>query len=221
MPEQPPVHTVEYLERVAHHGFDPKGFDARGPGTETPLPDGVFGPADLFDPALYPAVEFAMPGGKRVWVHPGTVEHAAWIAGQVARERRRAATDEDDGGAAQFTGLIYQVICCCRAGPEPTSRQVFGPEHAETIRRNLSWETVKAICDTSDRLGGENARYEAGLADFFDATRHCFETCASRLTTDSVDSCREYLEACASTVSRMSARNREPAKELRALTLEG
>lgn len=215
--QQPPVHSFAYLERLAKHGPDPQGPAAPVQPANENLPEGIFSPSDLFDAALYPAVEFAMPGGKRVWVHPGTVEHAAWIAAQAGRDARRSPSDDPDERTQfqQFAAMIYQVVCVCRAGPEPGSKQVFGPEHADALRRNLSWETVRAICSLSDRLGGENAVYEAGLADFFDATRNCFEMCASRLTTDSVDACRTYLEQCASTVSRSSSRS---AEELRALT---
>lgn len=190
------------------------GLDApAGPVTSFPqkppssVPEGIFAPEDLLKP-VQRAEPFTMPNGKSVWVHPVSPDEAVWLNVQTVKDLQRVGEVSEAEARIRALTLAwsYQAVCACRVGPEPNAARVFHPDHAEALRKNLPNETLQQIAALSDRLGSADAASREVVRGFFDALRTWLTTCSSQLSTDTLGTWRERLEACASCVSLVSAR---------------
>ena len=209
--------------RVANYGLIPEGPVSTMPNPHAPagLGEDVFSAADLLG-CIYAPEEFTMPNGKRVWVHAISPDAFGWISIQVAKDIAR-----DDAGNTEalqhhrvMVGMVWQTICACRIGPEPAAPQVFQPEHATAVRRNLSWETLRRICEVSDRVGGDSQALRGALQGFFGALQTSLEILLTRLDAGSTSTCRAGLELLVSCVSAARSRGSiEPADLHRMLSL--
>lgn len=141
---------------------------------------------------------YTLPNGQALWVHPCSMEEAIWV-----NTRALADTAKEHGLTAQDPGWqgrevqveqtlraqVYQVIACCRQGPEVTSPKFFEGRHADTLRREPGYvNAVQEIVALSDRLAtgqGEAAALREAMGRFFGvAGGRWGRTWLSRLTTD-------------------------------------
>lgn len=206
------------VERLSRFGAMPQG--PVSPAAASPAAD-----SDLFSAAtdlLLPtrAERFEMPNHKKVWVHPVSPEEAVWLNAQAAREAEKIKTDSPAETAVrtQVLGQVFQVICCCRKGPEPTAAPVFTVEHAQTLYRNRGWlEPVQRICALSDRLGGDETTLQEQLVGFFGHAESFARIWSSRLSADTLETLRGHLEEFASCVSCVTQRGFLASNDLAAL----
>lgn len=196
--------------RLAQYGMGPQDPVTITPGPPTaPAGDDIFTDHDLLTVATA-AERFRMPGGKFVWVHPMNAEGVAFANIQAAREVAAlpVTTDRERSIHFELRVKIWQVIRCCKRGPEVNALPCFQPESAEVFRRNPYWETVKRICALSDSLGEGDDVLPQAVRAFFGRVRNYVTTCASRLPTGSpeLSVLRTALEDFVTFVSRVETK---------------
>ena len=198
------------LQRLVLYGQPPQGpitanGDTNGFHPTEITPGGIYSAADLL--GSYRTEWQPMPGGKQVCVHPVSPEEVIWLNAQAVREARAIPklAESEYPLQVRIRAQVYQVICCCRTGEEPNAPQVFGPEHAEALRRNRGlYSTIQRICRLSDELGGaedEADQLREALADFFGRAGSWLETCSSGLSAETCEGWRQALAAFAAHVS--------------------
>ena len=193
-------------------------------------PEGVFSIADLYEVANWTkATSVPMPGGKRVWVHPVTVEDAQWLNVQARADARTEAkvrpftTPREEAIWTTIRAQVYQVVCVCRVSETPGAGRVFKPENVDALQKNLPYGIIERIVATSEALDADTDVERQVLQDFFDACQSCMATWLSPSDGATLESSRSDLEAFASCVSRVKERGyltTGDVEQLRALTAE-
>lgn len=126
------------------------------------------------------------------------MEEAIWVNTRAMEDtaKARGLTANDSGWTARETQLestlraqVYQVIACCRQGPEADSPKFFEQRHSETLRREPGYvNAVQDIVALSDRLAvgqGEAAALKEAMCRFFAwVGENWAPTWCSLLTTD-------------------------------------
>lgn len=201
--------------RIAAYGPDPEGpvMTKRQGESAAPSPADLFTEADL-ESFCYRSEPYAMPGGKRVWVHPVSIEEAAALNIRALQEVRRLNLPPEEAAVQhRLRAQVWQVIAACRKGPEPEAARVFGPEKAEYLRRNPGWlGAVQGICALSDSLSEgetEAQRLREALSGFFEQLQARLSTLSSHWSTASpgnTEASSEVLEGCVSFVSHWQRR---------------
>ncbi|HPW22166.1 MAG TPA: hypothetical protein PLE61_15305 [Vicinamibacterales bacterium] len=197
--------TAEELARI---GGPPEPLRDAPPPADTDVPDGIASPADLWGEAPE-AVELAMPRGKRAWAHPVDLDTLAWIGAHARALVADQGTvkPEDLRQALEHASWAYWVVACLRAGPAPTDRRIYGPEHVPRILRGgLPPALVKRIVQTSDRISGDEAELAGAFDVVFECAQQWAETLLGRLSEDAPKGLREGLAAFAGFASRMRRR---------------
>lgn len=170
-------------------------------------------------PALTLALPVTLPDGKEGWVHPCSLEQAFWLNLRAAKAVKRLnLADEDEIRAANlYYAQVFQFLEAVRESEAPDAPPLYPPEHAETIWRARGWlAVVRQVCYLSDQLNDEGLTRDA-FADFFDAWAQRLETWSSRLSMDSLESCRKDLAALASFASLTKQRKSLSVGEMPAL----
>lgn len=212
---------AEMRARVLHGAPPPDPAGEMPPG-DADVPEGVFAAQDLWAGDAWRSEEYRMPGGKRIWVHACDLDTVGWLNAQALRDLAGMAVADPNERELkrQHRAMVYQVIACCRIGPEPGARRVFGPEHAARLGRGgLPYEVIRRICLISDRLGGDEAVLQDGFAAFFDAAQTWAETWCGRATEDWPAGLSDDLAAFAGCVSRTKARGALSGQDL--ATMQG
>ncbi len=201
---------------------DEFGAPPQGPVTEAPAPsnghapEGIFSAADLYEFAPV-AVQFPMPNGKAVWVHPMSPEEVTWLNLMAFREVQRMAVEGDEAGyLRQERAKIWQVIACCRVGEAGDSPRVFQPENAAALRRNRGWwQAVRDICRISDGLGSQETALTETLRDFFGILAEALDKISVSLSN--MDLGNFSLDRCVLLVSSIQRRGMLLPSDLEAL----
>jgi hypothetical protein len=123
---------------------------------------------------------YTLPNGQTLWVHPCSMEEAIWVNSRALADTGKAhGLSANDAGWGErdvqlentLRAQVYQVIACCRQGPEGTAEKFFQPQHAEHLRREPGYvNAVQEICALSDRLAtgkGEAEAFREAMARFF------------------------------------------------------
>jgi hypothetical protein len=211
---------MEETRRAALYGDEPQGPVTSLPATSE---GDAFSVDDLL--ALAPAAApFTMPNGRTVWVHRLGLDDVGWLNVMALKDvKRLAITDpQEERIRYEHAAWVYQVICACRLGPDLGARKVFQPDHADVIRRNLPWETIRKIVALSDRMGEGDDQLPAMVLDFFARAESILRTWSGGLTADSWTDCRKTLGAFASCVSVIRQRKSLVSADVIALAeLEG
>lgn len=236
---------IEFLKSLHRAGRPPSVPTYARPAGDSSTPEGggapslspdVFDPTDLYAPLPQRSEAYVMPNGKRLWIHPTSLEERIKINRQVLRELRaegilrenlpptEARQQEQEGNVeALFRGRVWQAVYCCRQGEAPDSSRVFGPQHVAPLRNNPGWaQAVEEIAVRSDALAegkAESAILQEGLSRFFGRMERWLQTCVSRLPTDCGTVSREMLEDCASSVSALNRQGQWGTLQLQALSL--
>ena len=192
--------------RLAEHGPEPQG-PVTGASAAVAAPAGApITTSDLL--ALeYHAEPYTLHNGKTVWVHPVSIDEAAWLNCQAWKEVAALGPMDEKATAIQFQlrAQVWQCVACLRTGPEPDASKAMQAEHAEILRRNAGWlPDVQQITTISDRLTGgstETERLKAALRAFFVGATSCCETLLSQADTATVGDLRELLQGFAGSVS--------------------
>ncbi len=201
---------------------DEFGAPPQGPVTEAPVssnghaPEGIFSAADLYD-FMPSAVQYPMPNGKSVWVHPMSPEEVTWLNLMAFREVQRLAVEADEAGyLRQERAKIWQVVACCRVGETGDAPRVFQPENAAALRRNRGWwQAVRDICRISDGLGSQETALTETLRDFFGILAEALHSTSSSLPNEGSESA--CLARCGLLVSSIQRRGTLTPSDLEAL----
>jgi hypothetical protein len=141
---------------------------------------------------------YTLPNGDTLWAHPCSMEEAIWVNSRALADTGKAhgLSANDPGWGERDVQLentlraqVYQVIACCRQGPEVTDAKFFLESDADELRREPGYvNAVQEICALSDRLAGGRAEGEAfreAMARFFGSgVGPWLKTWHSLLTTD-------------------------------------
>lgn len=185
------------------------GAALRAPEAEIPVYR-LFDAATELAGAAVAAEWFALPGGSGVWVHAVTPMQSVWLSHQS--ERHIAALYPKTGDpqreyAAQLLPMVWQVIACCRKGPEPEAAPVFDAAQADALVGGPfpGIMVIKQIVMLSNRLGERGAEeiMSPGTALFFGGIGNWLATCASQLNAATLESTRAMLTACALSAGRI------------------
>jgi len=164
--------------RVATYGIEPE-LPSPPAGGEEDLD--VFSAADLAENEQTCEV-YRMPGGKRLWVHPVSLEEALWINTQAMRETNQVDTRDQAEINLQIRvrAQVWQAQVCCRVGPETNAQRIFAPEDAVRLRKSPRFLTaIQEIAAISDRLSQGASEAEGlreGLRGFFERVANLLET---------------------------------------------
>lgn len=216
--------AIERARRLQQHGPDPAGpMGGTAPaGPLNPPSDDSYTADDLF--ASSPARRKRMPNGRWLWVHPLGLEQVVWLNGQATRHLNRlqfGASDPAKPVAYKVLAWVYQVIACCRVGPEPDAAPVFTVEHADALYRNPQpgsecIQQIVALCDELGQPGDTEALSEL-QADFFGVIASWLGISASRLSTDSLESWQGALREFAEFAWHIKQRGTLSKSDLQAL----
>jgi hypothetical protein len=201
-PEEQQAYLADFLE----NGPPPDGPVRGGP----PSADAPAPAAGGFQPAAF-ALEgrserYCLPNGQQLFVCPCSMEEAIWVNSRALADTGKAhgLSANDPGWGERDVQLentlraqVYQVIACCRQGPEASSEKFFTPSHADVLRREPGYvNAVQEICALSDRLAGgqaEGVAFREAMARFFAVAGGTWaRTWHSLLTTDCSP---EHMEA--------------------------
>lgn len=213
-------------------GMRPAGAITEGQNSAPPvLPESGFDRRDLLT-LPYEPQRHVMANGKAVWVHAISLEDEDWLAAHAIDAVKPANIPENASVQSQMKaqlkarrsgelwGHVYQVIACCRQGPEVNSPPVFQPTDAHTLFRNPGWRRdVAAIVTICDRLTEGQPQQEAqAVTDFFGAIQSWGETLCSKLSagTEEASAISRFV-AC---VGSMRERGQWSAAEIEVLTAE-
>jgi hypothetical protein len=206
----------QYLRSLHRGGPPPQRTSAR-PAPSPAAPDGIYSAADLLSEEGYRSEPYRMPNGKQVWVHPVSPEEAMWMNRSAVSEvrasgRLREGLTQQEihelNEEARTRAQVYQVVCCCRTGPEMDAPPIFQPQHADPLRKRPGMlDAIQDICRISDSLSAGTsaaALLEEALAGFFGAMTSWLGMWCSQLSTDSLTDCKEILSDFASSVSSIN-----------------
>lgn len=176
---------LKRLQELADYGERPSGPVTELPPSR-PVPEGIASADDLIG-LSHRTRWVPMPRGKKICVHPLSLEEAGWVNAQAMAFIRRRQIKDDDPARGAWYNLgckLFQLICAGRQGEQPGSPPVYSPSHEELLAKNLGWEKIQQLGNLSDVLGLEAGELEL-ITDFFGLAARFSTTLSSRLTTDS------------------------------------
>lgn len=208
---RPFTEREEAVRQLAIHGPPPEGPVVAQAGAPAPA-IATAAQMPLSDDDIlslpYPTERYVLANKKAIWVHPVSIEEAAWLNAKAAQEVRALALTDDNAAAIRFQAhaRVWQVVLCVRSGPELGAPTALKHAHAEVLRRNAGWlNDVDRIVKISDGLTGgasESERLKEALRGFFETAESFCETLISQLDTDTPEALRPTLEGFVGSVTQ-------------------